>query len=349
MEQSYLSWLAGETAFSWNNDSALQAQIEAALTQGAIGITTNPPLSYEALISEPDIYGEKLADLDKSLPDLEYARRAMCLVVKRFSGFFMELHEKKGGFYGCVRAQVAPSLRHDAVGMLEMGRRLSQIGKNVMVKIPGTKAGMWALEELAALGIPTNPTVITTVAQAVEAAKAHERGRDRAAKAGISPAWSSCAVVMGRAQDYFAKLNGERKLGLAKADLDWASLAIVKRSAAIYKKEGFNSKIMPAAFRAPMQVEQLAGGEYHATIHPAVQAAVEEAYRAGQIKREILFEAPVDEGAVRRVAEALPEFGQAYEPDGLSIDEFDSCGSVVMTLDAFEATGWAKLASLRRG
>ena len=347
MKHAYLSWLADETAFSWNNDSALQPQIEAALAQGAIGITTNPPLSYEALTAETDAYGEKLAALDKSLPSLEYAFLAMGLVVGRYSGFFMDMHEKKGDFYGCVRAQVAPSLRHDAEGMLEMGRRLSQIGKNVMVKIPGTKAGIWVLEELAALGIPTNPTVITTVAQALEAAKAHERGRERAIKSGIAPAWSSCAVVMGRTQDYFAKLNEERKLGLAKADLDWASLAIVKRSAEIYKKEGFNSKIMPAAFRAPMQVEQLAGGEYHATIHPTVQAAVEEAYREGAIKKGLFFEAPIDEGAIRRVSGALPEFGQAYEPDGLSMDEFDSCGSVTMTLDAFEATGWTKLASLK--
>ena len=339
--------MARETAFIWNNDSALQTQVESALAQGAIGMTSNPPLSYESLTTETDVYKEKLAALDKSLPELEYSFGAMCLVVERFSGFLMELHEKKGGFDGCLRAQVAPSLRYDAQGMLEMGKRLSQIGKNVMVKIPGTKAGMWVLEELAALGIPTNPTVVTTVSQAIEAAKAYERGRERALQSGISPAWSSCAVVMGRAQDYFAKLNEERKLGLAAEDLGWASLAIVKRSAAIFKKEGFCSKVMPAAFRSPMQVEQLSGGEYHATIHPTIQAAVEEADRAGKLRRELFFDAPVDEAALRRVGDALPEFEQAYEPGGLSIDEFDSCGSVVMTLDAFEKTGQNRLASLK--
>lgn len=340
--------MARETAFNWNNDSALQTQVEAALAQGAVGMTSNPPLSYEALTAETGIYKEKLAALDKGLPDLEYALGAMCLVAERFSAFLMEMHEKKGGFNGCLRAQVAPGLRYEGQGMLEMGKRLSRIGKNVMVKIPGTKAGIWVLEELAALGIPTNPTVITTVSQAIEAGKAYERGRERAIKSGVAPAWSSCAVVMGRAQDYFAKLNAERKLGLTAEDLGWASLAIVKRSAAIFKKEGFCSKIMPAAFRSPMQVEQLSGGEYHATIHPAIQAAVEEADRAGKLRRELFFEAPVDEAAVRRVGDALPEFGQAYEPGGLSIDEFDGCGSVVMTLDAFEETGWSRLAALKR-
>ena len=322
-------------------------QVEAALAQGAIGATTNPPLSYEALTAEAQFYGEKLAAINKDLPDLEYAFSAMSLVVGRFSALFMELHEKRGGLFGCVRAQVAPSLRFDAGGMLEMGKRFSQIGKNVMVKIPGTKAGMWVLEELAALGIPTNPTVITTVAQAIEAGKAYERGRERAVKSGITPAWSSCAVVMGRAQDYFAKLNEERSLNLATEDLNWASLAIVKRSAEIFKKEGFQSKIMPAAFRSPMHVEQLAGGEYHATIHPTIQAAVEEADRAGKLRRELFFDAPIDEAALRRVGDALPEFWQAYEPDGLSIDEFDSCGSVAMTLDAFEATGWSRIVKLK--
>jgi transaldolase len=346
MRQTYLSWLAAETHTHWNNDSAVHSQVDAARAVGAIGVTTNPPLSYEALVTDIELYSDKLAKLDKNLPDDEFAFQAMCLVARHFSEYFLDLHEKKGDFYGGVRAQVAPNLRTNAQGMFDYGKQLAAIGKNILVKIPGTKAGISVLEELAALGINTNPTVIVSVSQALAVAEAFERGRKRAVQAGLSEPVSSCAVVMGRVQDYFASLNKERNLGMAVTDLEWAALAIVKRTYAIYQEKGYHSSVMPAAFRAPLQLEQLAGGDFWATIHPKIQAAVEEADKAGTIQRKCFVGAPVNEDAVNRVAAALPEFKAAYEPDGLTQDMFDSFGGIVMTLDGFHE-GWKKLVSLK--
>lgn len=348
MSQSYLSWLAENTDSNWTNDSGLIAQVEAAVANGAVGATTNPPLSHEALVTDTALYGDKLRGLDKSLPDDEYALQAMSLVVARLAGYFADMHEERGAQYGCVRAQVAPNLRFDAEGMLATGKRLGAIAGNVMVKIPGTKAGVWVLEELAALGIPTNPTVITTVSQAVAVAEAYERGRKRAIAAGLTPGWSTCAVVMGRAQDYFAVLNQERKLGLSTLDLEWAALAVFKRSYQIYRKNGYNSLLMGAAFRSPMHVEQISGGPFFSTIHPKIQAAVAEADAAGGMRRELFADAPVDGSAVNRVLNALPEFRYSLEPGALRPEEFDTFGSVVMTLDAFDVTGWQKLVALKR-
>ena len=343
---SYLAWMAKETKTRWNNDSAIDSQVDAAVAQGAIGVTTNPPLSYEALTTETNLYGDKLAGIDRNLPDDEFAFRAMSLAADHFSKKFMELHNERGGFYGSVRAQVAPNLRADPKGMLEYGKRISGIGKNVMVKIPGSTAGILVLEELAALGIPTNPTVIVTVSQAIAAAEAFERGSEGAKKAGIMPAWSSCAIVMGRTQDYLASLNRERNLGIAAGDLEWAVLAIVKRSYAIFRERGYRSLIMPAAFRAPIQVEQLTGGEFCETIHPKIQADLAQADKDGIVKREICINRDVDEDAVNRVSAKLPEFVQAYDPDGLSAEQFDSYGAVTMTLDNFDA-GWKNLVRLK--
>ena len=344
MSSSYLLWLATEGGSQWNNDSALIKDIEQAEKNGAIGATTNPPLSHEAVVSEPDRYPTLP---DKNLSDDEFAFQAMSMVVKRLSDHFLPLHRKRGPYFGCVRAQVAPNQSRDANAMLESGKRLAALNPNVMVKIPGTKAGIWTLEELAALGIPTNPTVVTTVAQALAAAEAFERGCARAKAAGIAPAWSNCAVVMGRAQDYFASLDKERGLGLATGDLEWAALAIVKRCEQLYRERGYRSRIMPAAFRCAMQVEQLAGGDFYSTIHPKVQRMVEEADAAGRLRRERLFDAPVDQKAVERVAAVLPEFVRSLDPDAITPDEFDDFGSVVMTLSGFDA-GWRQYYSLKR-
>lgn len=344
---SYLSWLATSTKSKWNNDSAIMAQIDNAVENGAIGVTSNPPLSHEALVTEPGIYAERLARLSRDVDGDEFAFQAMCLVVEHLSKRFLSMHEKHGGLFGCVRAQVAPNQSRDGQAMLESGKRLAALGRNVMVKIPGTKAGMWALEELAALGIPTNPTVVTTVAQAVAAAEAFERGCARAEKAGLKPAWSTCAIVMGRAQDYFTAVNKERGLNLATGDLEWAALAIVKQSYEIYRKNKYSSFIMPAAYRAPMQLEQLAGGEFHSTIHPKIQEAVVAADANGAMRRELFVDAPVDQAAVERVMAALPECRQSIEPDALTEEQFDDFGSVKMTLNAFDVNGWQKLVALK--
>lgn len=343
MASSYMHWLATESGSHWNNDSALLDQVLNAEKNGAVGVTTNPPLSFEALSTETDYYTSLP---DKSLPDDEFAFQAMSLVVKRLSDHFLPMHEARGSYFGCTRAQVAPNQSRDADAMLESGKRLGAINKNVMVKIPGSKAGMKTLEDLAALGIPTNPTVVTTVSQAVFAAEAFARGAARAEKAGLKPAWSTCAVVMGRAQDYFASLNTERNLGLSTNDLEWAALAIVKRCNEIYRRKGYTSRIMPAAFRCAMQVEQLAGGDFHSTIHPKIQKLVEEADAAGAIRREKFVDAPVDAAAVERVAKAIPEFGLSIEEGALGLDDLDSFGSVVMTLNGFDAA-WQKLYTLK--
>lgn len=343
----YFAWLSSKSVSLWNNDSAVCDQVEKAVRSGAVGCTTNPPLSYEALIQDGEYYGEALKALDHSLPDDEFAFEAMGLVVRRLAGRFWEMHREKGTFYGAVRAQVQPNMRDDAAGMLKKGKIISSWGKNVMVKIPATKAGILVLEELAALGVPTNPTVVTTVAQAVAAGEAFERGVKRAKQAGIAPAWSSCAVVMGRAQDYFMELNRERSLGLSEDDLAWAALAIVKRSAGLFEEKGFTSLIMPAAFRCAMQVEQLSGGRFCSTVHPKIQQMVEDADQAGKLRRAPLYKEPVDKDAIARVSKAMPEFLKAFEPDGLLPEEFGTYGASKMTLDGFEATGWQKLISLK--
>jgi transaldolase len=215
-----------------------------------------------------------------------------------------------------------------------------------MVKIPGTKAGVFVLEELAALGIPTTPTVCVSVPQLIATAQAYERGCARAKKAGLPAPASTTAFVMGRLQDYLAKLNEERGKPVSTADLETAVLAAVKRAYNTFKKEGYSQTIMPAAFRCARQVSELAGGVFEMTIHPKVQKLVSEAYAQGEIKTEKRIGAGVDEAAVERVLAALPEFRKAYEPNGMSADEFDSYGGVIMTLDGFDKTGWQKLLAL---
>lgn len=345
-DNGYLHWMASQTETKWCNDSAIQSDIENALAGGAVGCTSNPPLTYQALTETPELFRDEVEALPKELTGDDRVVELMGIVVRHIAGLVRPVYEETRGAHGYIRTQVQPGLSGDADAMLAMGKTLASWGENVMVKIPGTKAGISVLEELAALGIPTNPTVCVSVAQMIAAAEAYERGAKRAREAGLQPAPSTAAFVMGRLQDFLAVLNDERNSGLAKYDLDCATLAATKRCFSVFQERGYRQQLMPAAFRSPHQVAGLSGADVVMTIHPGYQAAVLEAEAAGEIVREPAFDKPVDALAVRRVYEALPEFAQAYEPDGLTIQEFDAFGATTMTLEGFDVTGWQKLRTL---
>jgi transaldolase len=345
-DNSYLKWMAENTDTRWCNDSALREDYLPAMQYGSVGCTTNPPLSFQALTDNADRFQAKAAEVRTRFSGREKVLEYFRLVVTDISNEFLGMYEKSKGKYGYVRSQVEPKLSGDAEAMLKMGKTLATFNKNVMVKIPGTKAGVWVLEELAALGIPTTPTVCVSAAQVIATAEAYERGCARAAKAGIPPAASTTAFVMGRLQDYLTAVNTERGNPVSIADLEWAALAAVKQAYFYFKKKGYKQIIMPAAFRCAKQVSELAGGLFEMTIHPKVQDLVIEADKKGEIKREKKIDADVDKAAVARVLKALPEFAKAYEPEGMKPEEFDSYGGVVMTLDSFDKTGWQKLLAL---
>jgi transaldolase len=344
-ENLYLKWMAKNTESRWCNDSALRDDYMAAIQYGAVGCTTNPPLSFEALTVNESRFKEKVEAVRARYSGREKVLEYFRILVSGIAGEFLGVYENTNGKTGYVRSQVEPRLSGDTRAMLDMGRTISGFGKNVMVKIPGTRAGIFVLEELAALGIPTTATVCVSAAQLIAAAAAYERGCARAKKAGLPVPASTGALVQGRLQDYLAGLNSQRGNPVSTEDLETAVLAVVKGTYQLFKTRGYALTIMPAAFRCARQVSEISGGLFEMTIHPKIQDLLIDADRKGEVKREKRIDAPVDDAAVERVARALPEFGKAYEPEGLSIDEFAAYGGVTMTLNGFDK-GWQQLLSL---
>ncbi|MFV0429133.1 MAG: transaldolase family protein [Arachnia sp.] len=346
MTQSYLAWMAAETPSRWCNDSALTPTILNALGQGAAGVTTNAPLSYEALTCElPDQWLDS-TPIDPGLdPDAKVVQR-LGQVVRPIARHLEPLHDSSNGAYGYVRSQVQPAISADAYKQLEQGLEIATWGANVMVKIPGTASGMWVLEELAARGIPTTATVCVSAPQIIAAADAYERGVARAIEAGIAPAASTSAFVMGRLQDYMATLNQEQQLGLATEDLAEAALAVARRLVTVMAERPGAPRLMPAAFRAARQVTMLSGAPVEMTIHPKIQAMLAEQDNQAGIVREPGIDQRLDQARIERVAEAIPDFVRAWQPDGLTLDEFDDFGATTMTLAGFDASGWQPLRSL---
>ena len=348
MKHEFLYWMANETDSNWCNDSGITSEIEEAIKCGAIGCTTNPPLSYQALTEENHLYKDEIAKVPDTLHGDERVIEMIGIVVRNISRILMDMYQSSNGKNGYVRSQVQPSLLSDREAMLKMGKKISSWGKNVMVKIPGTAAGVWVVEELAALGIPTTPTVCPSVSQIVAMSEANERGRKRAIEKGITPAKSTAAVVMGRLQDYLSSLNDQRRAGLETRDLEQAVIAVAKRCYKLMKERNYHQILMPAAFRCVDQVTQLVGADLIMTIHPKIQKMVIEADEREKLARRIRIDEPVDEELLARVTKALPEFDLAYRENALEYHEFETYGATTMTLDGFDKTGWQKIKTLEK-
>jgi transaldolase len=154
---------------------------------GVSGVTSNPTIFRKAISGSPD-YDEAvrvIAGVDERRPidvfyDLALADVAMAADVFRF------VYENTGGADGFVSFELEPRLAHDAIGSVEAAQALFQrIDRpNVMIKVPGTEEGVSAVEELTAIGVNVNITLLFSVELYEKVAVAYIRGLERHLEAG---------------------------------------------------------------------------------------------------------------------------------------------------------------------
>ena len=161
------------------------------------GLTSNPTIfdhaiknstSYDAAIREKLDKGKTGEALffDLALQDLT-----------RAADLFRPLHDRSNGVDGWVSLEVSPLLAYDTAHTLAAAKDLSARAArpNLLIKIPGTKEGLPAIEEAIFAGIPINVTLLFSREQYVAAAEAFLRGIERRLDAGLNPNVGSVASV----------------------------------------------------------------------------------------------------------------------------------------------------------
>ena len=338
---NYLLWVANETPTAWWHDSADPAELKLGLERGAVGVTTNPVLTYTALKANPDIWGGLPAALPKDLTPAERAEELMRHVVVSAARMFEPIYEQSGGENGYVCAQVNPNLAWNADAMLAMARRYHAWAPNIAVKLPVTLAGLEALEVLIGEGVTITATVSYNVPQLLQIAAFHERGRARAARAGLTPGRCFAVQMIGRIDDYLRDVAHDTRASVTEADIRAAGLAMAKRAYRMYREQGYHAKLLVAALRGNYHMTELVGGDLVMSVHPKSQTPLLEP----GVPREERIERPIDPQAVARL-QSMPEFVRCYEPDGMRLDEFFTFGVVQRTLTQFATTGWDLLEAM---
>jgi transaldolase len=195
------------------------------------GLTSNPTIfdhaiknssAYDAAIRQKVKEGKSGEDLffELALEDLS-----------RAADLFRPIWDRTRGVDGWVSLEVSPLLAHDTASTLAAAKALhARAGRpNLLMKIPGTKEGLPAIEEAIFAGVPINVTLLFSREQYVAAADAFLRGIERRVAAGLPPEVGSVASV------FISRWDAAVKDKVPEALRNQLGIAVAKRTYKAYR------------------------------------------------------------------------------------------------------------------
>lgn len=318
------------------NDSCSVAELSNSIADGAVGATCNPVIVLEVLNKEWDVWKECIQQLIKENPSATEDELAWLLVEemsKKAAVLLEPIFERENGKNGRLSIQTDPRLYRNTQKLIEQAMHFSKLAPNIIVKIPATKAGIEAMEEVTYRGVSINATVSFTVPQAIAVAKAVERGLTRREKEGkdISTMGPVCTLMVGRLDDALKTIADKENIIANPGIMDWAGVAAMKKAYQIYNERGYRLRLLSAAFRNHLHWSQFIGGDV--VISPPYKW--QQRYNGSDVPIKNYMEIPVDPKIIAELELKFKDFRRAYEENGMSIDEFDSFPATVVTLKQF--------------
>ncbi len=205
---------------------------------GVRGVTSNPAIFEKAFSSSSD-YDEdiaKLAKEGKSNDDIFYG--VAVEDIKRAADLFMQVYEDKvKGADGYVSLEVSPRLALDTEGTTKQALELwKAVHKdNVMIKIPGTKQGLPAIQKCIGEGLNINVTLLFGLERYEEVTEAYISGLEERVKAGkeIEYVSSVASFFLSRIDVLVDPMLQEKGLANLKGEV---AIASAKKAYEIYKR-----------------------------------------------------------------------------------------------------------------
>ena len=303
-----------------------------------VGVTSNPTI-FQKAISSGDAYDEQLAELAKEHTDAkELFLHLTAVDVAEACDLLRSVWDEGEGKDGYVSWEVDPNLAYDREATFEEARRLhGWIDRpNLHVKIPATKPGLGAIEDMIAAGKNINVTLIFSLARHAEVIEAYLRGLERLVAGGGDP-----SRVASVASFFVSRVDTEADKRLEAIGSDEAlalrgKLAVANAKLAYQQyKEAFSGErweflagkgasaqrclwastsTKNPEYRDVLYVEELIGSD---TVNTMPQETIE-AFQDHGVVRETL-ETGLDEA--RQLFEDLARVGVDYDDVVLTLEE----------------------------
>ncbi|MGY5884635.1 transaldolase [Modestobacter lacusdianchii] len=324
---------------------------------GVRGVTSNPTI-FAAAIGEGDAYDDQFRDVLATEDDPKDVFLALARTdIQNACDVLAEVHGRGDATRdGWVSLEVDPHLAHDTDATVAEAARLHAMidRPNLFIKIPGTEAGIPAIEETIAAGIPVNVTLLFSLQRHRAAAQAYIRGLRRLQSSG-----GDLRAVASVASFFVSRVDTEADrwldavedhddlkgtLGIANAKLAyqtylqlftgavWDDLAAA--GAIPQRCLWASTGVKNPAYRDTLYIEQLIGPDTVTTMpRDTLEAFLDHGAVADTLERDV-------DGA-RRTLERFAEAGIDYD-DLTAVLERDGVEKFVASFDQLFATVAAK-------
>jgi transaldolase len=297
--------------------------------QGVVGVTSNPTI-FQGAIADGDAYDDQIRELSATLSDpkeifWQLAKddiRDACDVLRR-------VYDDGEGKDGWVSLEVDPDVAHDTATTKAEAIRLHELvdRPNLFIKIPATVAGLQAIEDTIAAGIPVNVTLIFSLDRHRKVAEAYVRGVRRFVDGGGDPRKIASVAsffvsrVDTEADKRLDEIGGhdelKGKLAIANAKLAYRNYQEIFSSPEWQELEAKGASkqrclwastgVKNPDYKDTVYVEELVGPDTVNTMPPALVDAIND---HGEIRGDTLLD-DVDEAS--RVLDAFESAGVKYD------------------------------------
>ncbi|RLP11474.1 transaldolase family protein [Propionibacterium australiense] len=317
------------------NDSADPNELSQSISFGAVGATCNPAIAYTCINQRKDVWLPRIAELAEEMPEAtesEIGWRIVRELSIEAAKLLEPIFDEQNGRNGRLSIQTDPRLARNAKALADQAEEFSKLAKNIIVKIPATSVGIKAIEDATYRGVSVNVTVSFSVPQAVATGEAIERGLKRREAEGkdVSTMGPVVTLMVGRLDDWIKIVAKKNDLFIDPGHLEWAGVAAFKRAYQEFQSRGLRARMLSAAFRNVMHWSELVGGDL--VVSPPFKW--QQLINNSGYKVVNRIDEPVAP-AIMKTLQSIPEFVRAYEPDGMTPEEFDTFGATVRTVRGF--------------
>ena len=272
---------------------------------------------------------EKLAEILKDEPDDTQALvKLQRTLVEGIAQKFMPMYEASQGQCGYVSIQGDP-FDETEESIAKYARFNTANLPNMTAKIPVVPGGIKAIKQLAPERVPINTTEIMTIRQALDIADIYD---DVCAKI-KDPAPMYYSVITGIFDQYLAKYVADKGIEIP-SDYVWqAGLAVAKKTYAAVKERSSKIRFIGGGARGLHHFTEMVGADCVVTINwkGTADKLIEE--DPAVVQR---FAAAIPQTVIDELSEKVDEFRRAYYIHGITEEEYEDYGPVVLFRSSFE-------------
>jgi transaldolase len=137
--------------------------------------------------------------------------------------------------------------------------------------------------------------------------------------------------MVGRLDDWLKVLVEKENIAIDPGYLEWAGVAVFKKTYQLFRQRGYRIRLLSAAFRNHMHWSEMIGGDV--VISPPYSWQVR--FNASDVEVRNRIDEPVNPKIVEELGRKFADFRRASTEGGITIEDFDSFGPTRRTLRQF--------------